>query len=214
MHDRDGRASAAGWRGCGVRDFCEYGFSRTRYGRWPADGAMNNDDVSAAVAILDALQPGFIPPALFRQFARLAVLPSFVVVPLFQRRSGLFVRLTRRDSADPDYPGQWHPPGTVIRPSDETLKACFERLRRSELSGMTLVDGPTFFDMAFTQIVRGRELALLHWVEIVDDDASGSFPVADLPETTIDTDVPRIEAAADHFVKMTDRRRGPAPQGS
>ncbi len=160
---------------------------------------MNTDALSQAAEVLDGLPVGFIPPRLFRQFARLVVLPSLVVVPLFRRGSEIHVRLTQRDTDDPDYPGQWHPPGTVIRPSDDTLQACFERLARSELSGMTIVRGPVFFDVAFTQIVRGRELSLLHWIEVVDDDSPGSFAVGNLPNTTIDTDMPRIQGAATHF---------------
>ena len=160
---------------------------------------MQPDELSHAAAILDDLPVGFIPPTLFRQLARLVVLPSFVVVPLFRRGSEVHVRLTQREMGDPDYPGQWHPPGTVIRPTDETLQACFERLSRSELSQMTIVKEPMFFDLAFTQIIRGRELSLLHWVEIVDDGSPGSFPVETLPKTTIDTDIPRIQAAAAHF---------------
>lgn len=162
---------------------------------------MKSDELSHAAAILDGLPVGFIPPLLFRQFARLVVLPSFVVVPLFRRGSEVYVRLTQREIGDLDYPGQWHPPGTVIRPTDETLLACFERLSRSELSRMTIVKGPIFFDLAFTQIIRGRELSLLHWVEIVDDDSSGSFPVEALPKSTIDTDIPRIQGAAAHFAR-------------
>lgn len=165
------------------------------------DRIMSSDAISQAAEVLDGLPVGFIPPQLFRQFARLAVLPSFVVVPVFRRGSQIHVRLTQRDVGDLDYPGQWHPPGTVIRPTDETLQACFERLARSELSEMAIVRGPVFFDVAFTQIVRGRELSLLHWIEIADDDSPGHFPVRNLPKTTIDTDVPRIQGAASHFAR-------------
>lgn len=168
---------------------------------------MGSDEISQAAAILDELPVGFVPPVLFRQFARLAVLPSFVVVPLFRRGSEIFVRLTQRDMGDPDYPGQWHPPGTVIRPTDETLQACFERLACSELSEMTLIGQPALFDVAFTQIVRGRELSLLHWVEIIDDGSPGCFPVGELPGATIDTDVPRIQGAAAHFARASGRQK-------
>lgn len=164
------------------------------------------DEVSRAATILGELPVGFIPPALFRQFARLAVLPSFVVVPLFRRGSEIYVRLTQRDMADPDYPGQWHPPGTIIRPTDETLQACFERLARSDLSEMTLIGQPALFDVAFAQIVRGRELSLLHWVEIIDDNSLGCFSVAELPGATIDTDVPRIHGAVTHFAQKDGRQ--------
>lgn len=164
---------------------------------------MNPDEISEAASLLEKLPAGFVPSALFRQFARLAVLPSFVVIPLFRRNSDIFVRLTQRELTDIDYPGQWHPPGTVIRSTDETLQACFERLRDTELSGMKVIKGPIFFDIAFTQIIRGKELSLLHWVEIMDDDAFGSFPVAQMPEDTISTDIPRIRSAAESFLKAT-----------
>lgn len=163
------------------------------------DCIMRTDEISQAAATLGKLSAGFVPPALFRQFARLAVLPSFVVVPLFRRGAETYVRLTQRDMADIDYPGQWHPPGTVVRPTDETLPAVFERLGRSELSEMTIVKGPIFFDIAFAQIIRGRELSLLHWIEIADDHAPGCFPVGALPSTTIDTDIPRISGGRSSF---------------
>lgn len=160
---------------------------------------MTADEASNAAAMLKNMQAGFIPQVLFKQFARLVVLPSFVVVPLFCRNGVVFTRLTKRDANDPDYPDQWHPPGTVIRPTDASLQACFERLRQSELPSMTLIGSPTLYDIAFTQIVRGKELSLLHWVEIIDERTPDCFPIGELPGATIDTDIPRIQAAATHF---------------
>jgi len=130
----------------------------------------------------------------------LVVLPTYVAIPLLVEGGALRVYLSRRPQNDPYYAGLLHPPGTVIRPTDATLAACYQRLLRSELSEVSVKRGPVFVDLVFEEIKRGREISLLHWVELEDVRTMDNlYDVRNLPASTIPTDVSRIRMAADHF---------------
>ena len=93
-----------------------------------------------------------------------------------------------------------HPAGTVIRPTDATLTAAYERLMAAELPDVEVRRGPVFVYTAHDEIARGREISLIHWVEIADDAARADLYDADaLPTNVVQTDYARIEKAVAHF---------------
>jgi hypothetical protein len=52
----------------------------------------------------------------------------------------------------------------------------------------------------YARIVRGRELSLVHWVELEASVTSEElYEVETLPERVVPTDQPRISMAAAHF---------------
>lgn len=158
------------------------------------------DDHRELCERLNSIEPGYLPPPVFRAFARLVVLPTFVVVPLRRIGDKVFVLLTAREASDPDFAGLLQTQGTVIRPTDESLDAAYDRLVRAELPGVSLTGRPVFVYTAFDRLPRGREISLVHWVE-VDGAYSGSslFDVDALPDDIIATELPRIRQAAQHF---------------
>jgi hypothetical protein len=150
--------------------------------------------------LLERLEPGLLPRDVFHAIARLMVTTTFVVVPLVQRLSKTYVLLHRRAPDDLYYPSMLDVPGTVIRASDETLSAAYDRLLRTELPVASVKQGPVFVSYVYDLIVRGREVSLIHWIELDDMDDPGSlFDVEELPADVVPSDRSRIAMAADHF---------------
>ena len=171
-------------------------------------GAMDSkDDLTAIPDLLERLQPGYLPQTIFHAIARLVVTPTFVVIPLFHHGKKILVHLTRRDSDDPHYANLLHPPGTVLRATDESLSAAYERLAQTELRGMRLIGSPVFVDIFYEQIKRGREISLVHWIALeFEDDREGFYDCAALPADIVPTDITRIEKAVHHFCWQNELR--------
>lgn len=160
----------------------------------------NKDDLTAIPDLLERLQPGYLPQAIFHAVARLVVTPTFVVVPLFHCDDKILVHLTRRDSDDPHYANLLHPPGTVIRATDESLSEAYGRLAQTELSGLRPIGSPVFVDVFYEQIKRGREISLVHWIALeCKGDRESFYDSAILPADIVPTDITRIEKAVRHF---------------
>ncbi len=150
--------------------------------------------------MLDRIEPGLLPSDVFHAVARLVVTPTFVVVPLLVRGGRLLVLLRERDAGDPHYASLLHPAGTVIRSTDEDLPSAYRRLLRAELPDVTVKRGPVFVEVVLDRIARGRELSLIHWIELDDSTPEGDlFDVDALPGNVVPTDYRRIERAAAHF---------------
>jgi hypothetical protein len=161
---------------------------------------MPQMDQSELCRLLDQLTPGFLQRDVFHSIARLMVTVTFVIVPLLKREGQVFALLHERDADDLYYPSKLNTPGTVIRASDESLSAVYERLIATELAGVLIKQGPVFVDNVYDLIVRGREISLIHWVELEDGSISGHLcDVSRLPNNIVPTDRPRIEMAATHF---------------
>jgi len=118
--------------------------------------------------MLNELEPGLLPQDVFEAIARLVVVPTFVIIPLFRRDGETRVLLTRRDDGDTHYAGLLHPAGKIMLATDENLAAIFERLIKSELPDISPVSPPVFVAQFFETITRGKEIALVHFLEIID----------------------------------------------
>lgn len=145
-------------------------------------------EIEDAAAILARLQPGFLPPAVFQQLARLSVVSILELVPLRvnSERGTIEVFLLARDDSDPVWPGMLHTPGSVIRPTDvgNGLEAVLQRLFATELA---IEPVPMHF---VTTILhdsgRGAESAQIYWAELTETPQAGSYyPVDALPESFI-----------------------------
>jgi hypothetical protein len=150
--------------------------------------------------LLGQLSPGLLPRDVFHAIARLMVTTTFVVVPLVQRQGQTYVRLHRRGPDDLYYPSMLNTPGTVIRARDETLSAVYDRLLHAEIPDVSIKQGPIFVSHVYDLIVRGREVSLIHWIELNDGvEPDSMFDVEELPADVVPTDRARIAMAADHF---------------
>jgi hypothetical protein len=148
--------------------------------------------------------PGELPRDVFQAVARIMVTATYVVVPLLRHADRTYVLLHRREADDLYYPSMLNTPGTVIRASDENLSAAYGRLLATELQGVSVRNRPVFVNNVFDRIVRGREVSLVHWVEIEEPVFSNHlFDIAKLPDDVVPTDRPRIAMAAAHFRDTT-----------
>ncbi|MFZ2188798.1 MAG: hypothetical protein WAV73_04515 [Candidatus Moraniibacteriota bacterium] len=160
-------------------------------------------EINTVVEILKKLEPGVLPFELFHQFARLYVTPIIEIVPLKKREDGKITTiLLERDKDDPVWPGMLHTPGTVARASDKEgdFSDAFGRILKGELGNLDLVHGPEFVAYEFHQVQRGRELALIFFVEYFGVPINGKeFEVGKLPENIVVTQLKFIKKAVDAF---------------
>jgi ADP-ribose pyrophosphatase YjhB (NUDIX family) len=161
---------------------------------------LTQEEVETIASLLEKISPGLLPLPIFKQVARLLTTVTVVLVPLMTVDNKIKVLLTQREETDPYYPGYFHPPGTILRASDETVQRAFERLLTKELHNPQVKTQPVFVNFVHEQIGRGREVALVHWIELEAKGNTGEFFDGDnLPEKTYPTDIPRIRMAVKHF---------------
>ncbi|HCR55580.1 TPA: hypothetical protein DIV49_01275 [Candidatus Saccharibacteria bacterium] len=166
---------------------------------------LTDDEINAVASQLQRLPRGYLPLPIFWSVANLVTTPTMEVAPLRNTADGLEIYLTQRPENDPHWPSGWHIPGTVIRSTDEegSLASGFARVLKDELGeGIRYVGEPVQVTTKFWDVTRGRELDLVHYieVEVIDDTklTGQFFPVNSLPESTLEHHkimIPEIVAA-------------------
>lgn len=140
------------------------------------------------LAELRAVEVGLLPEDLFIELARLTVLAGVEVVCLRQGVAGVEVLLTQRADADPFWAGQWHSPGSIVRPLDQagSYVSAFERILGGELN-LSSWSEPVFVGTWFWHAKRGSAVSLVHWLDVtnVTMPVGMFFPITALPENTI-----------------------------
>lgn len=148
---------------------------------------------------LNSLSPGFLPKDIFEAIARLVVTPTFVVIPFIRTKEGVKVCLKRRDNKVSGDIGLLHPTGTIILATDKTLEDTYERLVDDELSDVEIIGKPVLCEIIFAEILRGKEITLLHYVEIDSASPEDLYDPENLPDDVVETDLPRIEITYQKF---------------
>ncbi len=162
---------------------------------------LSEEEINKAADLLSKLQPGYLPQRLFDEVNRLHVSSTVVVVPLRRTAAGPEVLLIKRGHGptDPVWPGHWHLPGTMLRPTDKEgdYSDAFRRILQSELKNTAISGEPEFIRTAFTETKRGREHTQLFWVEVTGEPREGAFfPVDGLPSPIIEHEKAYIQEAA------------------
>lgn len=154
--------------------------------------------------LLRRLKPGFLPYDVFVELARLVVFSIIEYVPLRINEKGeVEVLLLPRAEDDPIWPGEFHTPGTVIRPTDNEgqMYLAFDRILNDELKN-TKVSKPYFVGNILHKSKRGTEQAQVYWVEVIGRPEVGEFyPVSNLPKRLIESQRKFIIQAAASFSK-------------
>lgn len=163
---------------------------------------LTGDEINLAASLLAKLQPGYLPEPLFDQITRLVVCSTIVVVVCKKTPQGLQVLLCKREGDKPGnrtWPGHWHLPGTMLRPSDKAgdYSDAFNRLLQGELGSTIPQSSLHFIRTAFAQTKRGHEHTSLHYLVIdTDEPLQGQFfPLNQLPKPLIEHEVPYIQEA-------------------
>ncbi len=170
----------------------------------PSDGAPSEQEISQAAAVLNRLQPGFLPQELFMAVTRLCAVPILELVPLRRNNGKTEVLLLQRPADDPIWPSQLHTPGTFILSTDigEGLTKPLTRLYDKEL-GIKPSIQPVFVDTILHKQARGTEFAAVHYIDLTGVSVpAGSWHTADvLPESIITTQRGFIAEAVKLFEK-------------
>lgn len=168
---------------------------------------MNEVNIPEVVSALSRVQAGYLPADLFFQVSRLTVVAAVEVVPLRYWEGECQVLLTQRPANDPYWPGQWHNPGSIMRPTDEpgTFASAIERVCVGEL-GLTSSPELTFVAPWFWHGARGSVVSLVHWLDVshVNNIQDGTFySVHNLPADLISGMQPILNLAIEHYTKHT-----------
>jgi len=152
-----------------------------------------------AIEELSKLSPGFLPKKMFEAIARIVVTPTFVVIPFMKTKNGTKVCLKRRDENASGDTNLLHPTGTIILATDNTLDDTYRRLVKDELSDINIISEPILCEIVFAEILRGKEIALLHYAEIDSASPEDLYDPKNLPSDVVKTDIERIESAYKKF---------------
>lgn len=163
---------------------------------------LTGDEINLVASLLAKLEPGYLPEPIFDQAVRLVVCSTIVIVPLKKTPRGLAVLLRPRekDRDDPVWPGFWHLPGTMLRPSDKEgdYSDAFGRLLLGEIGTNQTSSSLTFVRTAFTKTKRGPEHTQLYYMLVDGEEPAGGrfFPIDKLPKPIIEHEVGYIKEAA------------------
>ena len=159
---------------------------------------MNESEALAAAELLKKLEPGYLPRPIFEQVTRLATMSIIEIVPLRAHNGKIEVLLQKRPDDDPVWPGQLHTAGTVIRATDLTYEDAIKRVLTSELA--LQAGTPTFVTHILHHSGRGRENAMVYWLEITDVAGGGTFYNADeLPQNFVQSQLDFLPTVIAHF---------------
>jgi hypothetical protein len=167
---------------------------------------LERAEADQLVALLGKCTPGNLPPDVFEAVGRVSVYPAVELVPVRMTENGIEVLLMQRPADDITWPSMLHTPGTILRPTDETVESAMARLVDEELQGTTILEPPRFLRYRMYNHTRGRGLGLEHIV-VVGESTDGEFySVHDLPEALIAEQIPTINYVAEVY-------SAPAAQG-
>ena len=123
---------------------------------------------------------------LFNAIACLKVTMTYEIV-CFRKNTAtntLEVYLIKRDLSDTAYPGQWHIPGSAMRPTEE-IEDVFLRLEEKEI-GLNIVSKKFVFHFNNPKEVRGHFFSLVYLGALQEGSGYGKwFAVDDLPSYTV-----------------------------
>lgn len=160
-------------------------------------------EIERTVGFLRKLKPGKLPLPIFLELARLTVTPIVEIVPLRKTEEDTVeVLLIRREENDPNWPGMYHTPGTVVRASDKegSYDDAIKRILKGELKGVETKQ-TIFVTNLLHRVKRGMESSLIYWVEVTGRASVGEFYNLDkLPDNIIDTQIGFIRMAAQDFL--------------
>lgn len=164
-----------------------------------------NNEIQQIEERLSKLTPGFLALSIFLQVAHLTVTPTVEFVALRKTQNSVEVFLTRRPKDDAIWPNMLHIPGSVICSSDQegSFFDAFKRVLHDEMGDPMLVMQPTFYKFLFHQVKRGREIAFIHWAEVVGEIAKGEFyDIAHLPADMVDHQKSFVIEVGEYFLSQ------------
>lgn len=167
---------------------------------------MTNKDQEKLVELLSQLEPGFLPYPVFKQLARILVMPIIEFVPVRKDKNGdVEVLLIQRSADDDIWPNEWHTPGTVVRATDldNDVFGAFKRILHEEM-GDIKVSAPYYVGSRFYMGKRGAEMSQIYWIEVKNEPKEGKFfNINNLPKDTMHQQLNFIKEACENYAKYS-----------
>jgi len=161
---------------------------------------LSIEEQDTLINLLNKFEPGPVPVDIFTAIAKIIVTPTYLAVPLYNDNNQLKVLLLDRDENDPYWPGQMALPGKIMLATDESLDDVYARLLKSELPNVKIKNGPIFCGHIFEEIIRGREVSLINYIEIAEVPTGYKmFDVNNLPNNIVKTEIHRVEMAVKKY---------------
>lgn len=123
---------------------------------------------------------------LFNAIAKVTVSVAFEAVAIRKNpETGKSeVYMVRRPDDDAAYPGQWHVPGSVLRPHEKDNHV-FSRLSKREF-GTRILRSKFIAMVSHPREARGHFISLVYRVQVEGEPQGGKwFPLDGLPTTTV-----------------------------
>ena len=100
------------------------------------------------------------------------------------------------------WPNMWNLPGKIILSTDKTLDTTKKRVLCEEMPSERQEFTPIFCGNVFARIPRGKEVSIINYVVLANKPKDGKlFPINNLPDNLIKTEIPRIKMAAKAYLK-------------
>lgn len=162
---------------------------------------LTPEEIDATTALLKKLEPGLLPEPIFIALSRLVVMVAVEFLVLRKTGAGVEILLTQRPHNDPIWPGKWHSPGTIIRPTDDSLQSCFDRLYEDELGGVDLLS-PRPVGISYGAGDRGTGLTMEYVLDAseINVPTGQFFSLENLPENYIEEQLPMWKRAISSFM--------------
>lgn len=162
---------------------------------------LTPEEIDTTMALLEKLEPGLLPEPIFIALSRLVVMVAVEFLVLRKTGAGVEILLTQRPDNDPIWPGKWHSPGTIIRPTDDSLQSCFDRLYKDELGGMDSLS-PRPIGISYGAGDRGTGLTMEYVLDASEADVPTGqfFSLDNLPENYIQEQLPMWKRAISSFM--------------
>lgn len=164
----------------------------------------SHEELSMAADVIARLpKNGLWPKELFYAVAERVVMPIVEIVPLRRVDNSTEVLLLKRPDDDPNWPGQLHTPGTVLRTTDLDgggMQSAFDRIAQDELH-MSLPTEPQLVGYDFHPVDRGPEMATVFSLDLsgVEDVTGAWYGAEALPQNVVGTQREFIARAVQSF---------------
>lgn len=161
---------------------------------------ITEQEAEKMAGMLSKFDRGFYPFPVFVEFCRLNKLSAIEIVPLVQFEPGNpKILLIKREDNDRFWPGQYHTPGCIVRPTD-SLEDAKNRVIVEEMQSPVVVIPPVLVTVADHNTERWDNLMILHWMLIEEPGVVGElFEYKRLPKNIVKSQLSLIYTAVQHF---------------
>lgn len=168
---------------------------------------MKSSEAEQLVRLLGKCTPGNLPRDVFEAVGRVVVYPAVEIIPVRVKAGVVEVLLLRRPANDITWPSMMHTPGTILRPTDESISTAVARVITEELPNTTVIKEPQFMRTRMYNHKRGRGLGMEYIIEVGDSNDGEFYPISNLPDDIISEQVPTIKYIAGVYADTLARGR-------